>query len=505
MNGRARLATSWINYFLLNNNHLLIEAFVMSNCMESNYFYITTTAPYVNSTPHVGFALEIIAADVIARYKALCGNKVIFGTGTDEHGVNIYTKALELGMDTQAYVDANAQTFEQLKDSLHLSFTHFQRTTAASHRAAAQKFWSLCADSGDIYKKSYLSKYCTGCELEKTDSELVDGVCPLHPTKELEIIEEENYFFRFSKYQDQLLKLYESQPGFIVPQSKYKEMVSFVAQGLKDFSISRLKEKMPWGVPVPNDAEHVMYVWFDALVFYISTLGWPEKTAEFTQYWPGVQIAGKDNLRQQAAMWQAMLLSAGLPPSKQILINGFISVDGQKMSKTLGNVIAPQEMIDRYGVDATRYLLMRLGPIGEDMDVSWEKFDATYTADLSNGLGNTVSRIAALCAKSGFSFAFDTPPGFRSQFKEPMDGYHLARGLEIVWDSLSFIDTKINETEPWKLEGAKKRAILQELIAHLRQISYELQPFMPQVSVAITTHFSKPTISTITPLFPRLA
>jgi methionyl-tRNA synthetase len=277
-----------------------------------------------------------------------------------------------------------------------------------------------------------------------------------------------------------------------------------VAQGLKDFSISRLKEKMPWGVPVPDDSKHVMYVWFDALVFYISTLGWPEKTDEFAHYWPGVQIAGKDNLRQQAAMWQAMLLSAGLPPSNQILINGFISVDGQKMSKTLGNVIAPQEMIDRYGVDATRYLLMRLGPIGDDMDVSWEKFDATYTADLSNGLGNTVSRIAALCAKSGFSFAFDASPGFRSQFKEPMNAYHLARGLEKVWDSLSFIDTKINETQPWKLEGAKKRATLQELIAHLRQISYELQPFMPQVSKTITTHFSKATIATIDPLFPRL-
>ncbi len=472
--------------------------------MQTNYFYITTTAPYVNATPHIGFALEIIAADVIARYRQLCGANVIFGTGTDEHGVNIYRKAQELSIPVQDYVDENARTFARLKDTLHLSFTHFQRTTAASHIAAAQHFWQLCTQSGDIYKKSYLSKYCAGCELEKTDSELVDGKCSLHPTKELEIIEEENYFFRFSNYQEKLLSLYQAHETFIVPDSKYKEMVAFVSRGLKDFSISRVKAKMPWGVPVPNDQDHVMYVWFDALVFYISTLGWPETTKEFEQFWPGIQIAGKDNLRQQAAMWQAMLMSAGLPTSKQILINGFISVAGQKMSKTLGNVISPEEMIDRYGVDATRYLLMRLGPIGEDMDVSWEKFDTTYTADLANGLGNTISRVAALCAKSGFSFAIDKSPGFRSQFKGPMSNYALASALESVWDSLSFIDTKINESQPWKLEGAHQRIVLQELIAHLRQVAHELQPFMPQVAQEITDIFSKPQISVIKPIFPRL-
>lgn len=475
-----------------------------SYIMQSNHFYITTTAPYVNAKPHIGFALEIIAADVIARYRRLSGDKVIFGTGTDEHGVNIYRKALEEGVEAQVYADANARTFEALKEKLDLSLTHFQRTTNPAHIAAAQEFWTRCVQAGDIYKKQYLSKYCSGCELEKTDSELVEGKCPLHPTKDLEIIEEENYFFRFSKYQDALLALYDADKEFIAPPSKYKEMVAFVARGLQDFSISRVKAKMPWGVPVPDDQAHVMYVWFDALVFYISTLGWPQKTKEFELFWPGVQIAGKDNLRQQAAMWQAMLLSAGLPTSKQVLINGFISVAGQKMSKTLGNVIAPEDMISRYGLDATRYLLMRLGPIGEDMDVSWEKFDATYTADLSNGLGNTVSRVAALCAQSGFTFAYDASPGFRSQFNEPMNTYKLAAALESVWTSLSFIDAKINEAQPWKLEGAPKRIILQELVAHLRQVGFELQPFMPQVAQMITTIFSAPRISTIDPLFPRL-
>ncbi len=469
-----------------------------------SHFYITTTAPYVNAQPHIGFALEVIAADVIARFRRMLGDDTVFGTGTDEHGVNIYRKALEEGVSPQAYVDANAQTFKQLKAALNLSFTHFQRTTNPKHLEAAQAFWHVCDAKGDIYKQQYKVKYCAGCELEKTDSELVDGHCPLHPTKELESLEEENYFFRFSRYQEKLLSLYQQQPDFVLPESKLSEITAFVKQGIKDFSISRLKEKMPWGVPVPGDEKHVMYVWFDALVFYISTLGWPTSTTEFEHYWPGVQIAGKDNLRQQAAMWQAMLLSAGLPTSKQILINGFISVAGQKMSKTLGNVIAPEEMIKRYGIDATRYLLMRLGPIGEDMDVSWEKFDATYTADLSNGLGNTVSRVAALCAKSGFTFAYDESPGFRSQFKEPMNRYKLVSALESVWASLSFIDAKINESQPWKLEGAHKRIILQELIAHLRQVAHELQPFMPQTSEAITALFSKPNISTISPLFPRL-
>jgi len=329
----------------------------MNKKASNKPFFITTTLPYVNGTPHVGFAMEIIEADVLARYQAQTGAEVVFNTGTDEHGVNIYRKALELGKEPQQYVNEMAETFKNLKPLLDLSFTHFARTTDSHHIVAAQEFWRRCEQAGDIYKKDYKIKYCTGCELEKTESELNDdGRCLLHPSKEIETIEEENYFFRWSKYQEPLLKLYQDNPHFVVPEKRLNEVRNFVAGGLQDFSISRLKEKMPWGIPVPGDDAHVMYVWFDALVNYISTLGWPDDLTTFEQFWPGIQIAGKDNLRQQAAMWQAMLMSAGLPTSRQILLNGFINVNGQKMSKTLGNVISPYEMVEKYGVDGTRYL-----------------------------------------------------------------------------------------------------------------------------------------------------
>jgi methionyl-tRNA synthetase len=318
---------------------------------------LTTTLPYVNSDPHIGFALEIIQADIIARWYRQSGSEVFFNTGTDEHGVKIFRKAQEEGKEVQAYVDEYAAKFDNLKKALHLSYNSFIRTTNPKHVAAAQEFWKRCLAKGDIYKKQYSVKYCSGCELEKTDSELVDERCPIHPNLDIEFIEEENYFFKFSAYQDQLIKLYDSRPDFVVPAHRLKEIRTFVAGGLQDFSVSRLKEKMPWGVPVPDDETQVMYVWFDALVNYISCLGWPETT--FTDWWPSIQFAGKDNLRQQSAMWQAMLMSADIEPSKQIIIHGFITSGGQKMSKSLGNVIDPLVMVDRFGVDALRYYLAR--------------------------------------------------------------------------------------------------------------------------------------------------
>src|SRR3989344_1188844 len=240
-------------------------------------FYITTTLPYVNADPHIGFALEIVQADCLARYRALLGDEVFFNTGTDEHGIKIFRKAREEGKEVQAYVDGFADRFRNLKEKLDLfPDLHFVRTTDPHHKAAAQEFWRRCLATGDIYTKSYQVKYCVGCELEKTDSELVDGKCPLHPTLEIELINEENYFFRFSKYQTSLLDLYARRPDLVVPDFRFNEIKSFVAQGLQDFSISRRKDKMPWGVPVPDAEPQVMYVWFDALINYISTLGWPE-------------------------------------------------------------------------------------------------------------------------------------------------------------------------------------------------------------------------------------
>ncbi|HEX7586120.1 MAG TPA: methionine--tRNA ligase, partial [Patescibacteria group bacterium] len=296
-------------------------------------FYITTTLPYVNAEPHIGFALEIIEADVQARFNRQIGNETFFNTGTDEHGLKIYRKAQELGVSPQEYVDQQAKHFLDLKKLLNLSFDNFIRTTDVRHIKAAQEFWCRCEANGDIYKKIYKVKYCVGCELEKSESDLIDGKCPVHPNLELEIIEEENYFFRFSKFQKTLLDLYKNNPDFVIPNFRFNEIKAFVERGLEDFSVSRLKDKMPWGIEVPNDPKHTMYVWFDALVNYVSAIGWPDETKKFNGWWPVVQFAGKDNLRQQSAMWQAMLMSAKIKPSKQIFINGFINVEGRKMSK----------------------------------------------------------------------------------------------------------------------------------------------------------------------------
>lgn len=477
-------------------------------CMDSpQHFYITTTLPYVNAEPHIGFALEIVAADVIARTQRILGNTVTFNTGTDEHGQKIYQKAHENQQTPQEYVDHYAAKFDELKNLLNLSYDRFIRTTNPSHKQAAQDFWQRCYDNGDIYKKMYKVKYCVGCELEKTDSELVDDTCPLHPNRDLEIREEENYFFQFSKYQQPLLDLYSADPRFVEPATKMKEIQAFVAAGLQDFSISRLKSKMPWGVAVPNDPEHVMYVWFDALINYISTLGWPDEstTRDYQQFWPGVQIAGKDNLRQQSAMWQAMLLSAGLPPSKKILINGFISVDGQKMSKSLGNVISPTQLVERYGKDGARFLLSFIGPIGDDMDVSWEKFDTAYTAHLSNGIGNLCSRVAKMCEKANIHLAeADQPSSLSKAMIESLSAFQIQDGLHSILKSVSELDQFLSKEKPWKLEGEAQKEVLEKAAQVILQLARDCQPFLPETAEKIYDHFSAPHIAALEPLFPRL-
>lgn len=466
-------------------------------------FYLTTTLPYVNAEPHIGFGMEITQGDTIVRYRRLRGDEVIFNTGTDEHGQKIYQKALERGQDPLAYCDEYAAKFSDLRAQLNLSYTHFIRTTNPDHMAAAQEFWQRSAANGDIYKKQYSVKYCVGCELEKTDSELVDGRCPLHPNQDLELREEENYFFRFSKYQEPLLNFYKKNPEFVQPAEKMREIVAFVEQGLQDFSISRLKAKMPWGVPVPGDDEQVMYVWFDALINYISTLGWPDERSSFAEFWPGVQLAGKDNLRQQSAMWQAMLLSAQLPHSKKILINGFISVAGQKMSKSLGNVISPSDMVARYGTDGTRFLLLNLGAFGPDMDVTWERFDTEYTANLANGLGNLASRVAKMCEKAEFVFG-DAQPELDESYVELMERFDLTGALRWVSDQVAKMDAYLAEQQPWKQTGDEQAETLTTAVTYVLSIAYHLQPFLPEVSEKLLTHFSADRITALTPLFPRV-
>ncbi len=512
-------------------------------------FYITTTLPYVNADPHIGFALEIIQADVVARFQRLLGKEVVFNTGTDEHGLKIYRKALEAGKDPKVYCDEYAAKFNQLKEALNLSYTNFIRTTDEHHIAAAQEMWRRCEASGDIYKKEYRVKYCVGCELEKTDSELVNGRCPIHPTVEVELIAEENYFFRFSKYQEPLLFLYNSRKDFVVPEGRLNEIKAFVERGLEDFSISRLKSKMPWGVPVPGDEEHVMYVWFDALTNYISTLGWPSSAEAsegkpfkgFDEFWPGVQVAGKDNLRQQSAMWQAMLMSAGVEPSKQIFIHGFITAEGQKMSKSVGNVVDPFEVVAEYGTDAVRhYLLAELNPY-EDGDFSVEKFEKRYNADLANGIGNLANRILTMIEK----YSNNTIPQVKNvnqdlisllssdiwpTYVRELEAWRFDKALEVTWKFVRHLDQMISDIQPWALVKAGKTEKVFDLLYHLaeglRHIAVMLWPAMPetaekifaQLGLNIETELAKPLselqqwvdltvgneIKKQDPLFPRL-
>lgn len=469
-------------------------------------FYLTTTLPYVNAEPHLGFALEIIQADVVARYHKLLGENIFFNFGTDEHGLKIYRKALKEGKDPQKYCDEYAKKFDDLKQALNLSYNNFIRTTDPNHIKTTQEFWRRCDKSGDIYKKNYKTKYCVGCELEKTDSELENGWCPIHPNKELEIIEEENYFFKFSKYQKPLLDFYEKNPGFVIPESKFNEIKTFVINGLQDFSISRLKSKMPWGIDVPGDSEHVMFVWFDALVNYVSAIGWPDNKKKFEKWWPVVQFAGKDNLRQQTAVWQAMLLSAGITNSKQVFIHGFITLNGQKISKSLGNTIDPIELSNKYGVDAVRYyLLSKIHPY-EDSDFTIEKFEETYNADLANGLGNLVSRIAKLCEKTELKSHYINIYQYSdySGIGKCIENFRFDEALKQIWNEISKVDKYINENEPWKLDGDKLKKVLDKSVKSIRHIAYSLKPFLPETAEKIEKIFNIPKIKLSKILFPRL-
>ncbi len=472
----------------------------------SKTFYITTTLPYVNAAPHIGFALELVQADSVARYQKLIGNEVFFNTGTDEHGIKIYRKALEEGRKPQEYVDAYATKYRDLLSALSINNINFIRTTDPAHQKAAQEFWKKCDAAGDIYKKNYKIKYCVGCELEKTDSELVEEKCPVHPSQPLEIIEEENYFFRLSKYQEKLLALYNSRNDFLLPAFRLNEIRSLVNEkGLEDFSISRLTSKMPWGISVPGDDKHTMYVWFDALVNYISAIGWPNDLEKFKKWWPVLQFAGKDQVRQQAVMWQAMLMSAGLPPSKQIVIHGFITSGGAKMSKSLGNVVDPLAIVKEYGTDALRFYLARhINPF-EDSDFTMEKFREAYNADLANGIGNLVSRITKM-AETYLSAPVLIPPHTIPQsFLDALNAYDVQKAARTVSEFATSLDERIQRTEPFKsvkTDRLKAEEIIRDLVVGLYTVAQMLNPFMPETSKKIK-ELIKANITPERSLFPR--
>jgi methionyl-tRNA synthetase len=481
--------------------------------MPSKPFYITTTLPYVNAEPHIGFAGELIRADAIARWKKLQGDDVFFNTGTDEHGLKIYKKAVELGIEPQKYVDEMAAKFKEILPALGISpDVNFIRTTDSHHVKAAQEFWKLVDKNGYIYKKNYSVKYCVGCELEKTESELVDGRCPLHPLQELEPIQEENYFFKASAFTQRLLDLYKNggekvgntRLPFVIPESRLNEISAFITRGLEDFSISRLKDKMPWGVPVPGDDKQVMYVWFDALVNYISAIGWPDDVmgdAASRKSVPGafkkwsvdtggmVQYCGKDNLRQQTAMWQAMLMAAGLPASKTIIIDGFVTGEGGvKMSKSLGNTVDLLALIKEFGTEAVRYYCLREIHPFEDSPVTAGRFKESYNANLANGLGNLVSRVMKMAADNISGPVLVPEDTIPEAFKKAIDSYNIQAAANVVWQKIADMDAKIQTTQPFKLIKTDKAAatkIISELVVDLYTIGRMLNPIMPETSKTI--------------------
>ncbi len=459
---------------------------------KKDHFYITTTLPYINAKPHVGHAVEFVRADIIARFNELKGNNVFFNTGVDEHGLKIYKKAKEENMDPQKYADKQSEEFKKLTKLLDLKEDiNFIRTTDPEHMAGAQEFWRKCRDNGYIYKKNYKINYCVGCELEKANSDLVDGKCPEHPNDEIETIEEENYFFKFSEFQKPLLELYEKNPGFVIPNFRLNEVKKFTERGLEDFSISRLKNKMPWGVPVPDDDEHVMYVWFDALVNYISAIGWPSDMDKFNKYWPVVQYAGKDNLRQQSAMWQAMLLSVDLPPSEKIVINGFVISGGVKMSKSIGNVIDPVELISEYGVDALRYFIARELSNFEDSDLTSERFKEAYNANLANGLGNLTSRIMKMSESNLEEFPVDFSYELPQEFSKYMDNFDINKATDYVWKKISELDQRIQKEKPFTLQGEEAKRSITSLVKNLWIISVMLKPILPSTAENIQEAIKK--------------
>lgn len=482
----------------------------------SKSFYITTTLPYVNASLHMGHALEFIRADIIARFKKSQNFDVYFNTGTDEHGMKIYEKAIEKGKDPQSFVD---EQFNDFCDAIKIfgldhSIIHFTRTTDKRHERIAKDLWMRCYNNNFIYKKNYITKYCVGCESEKTDFELINGECEDHPGKKLEIIEEDNYFFRYGDFGEKLLSFYKENPNFVIPDFRFNEIKLFIERGLQDFSISRLKSKMSWGIEVPNDKDHVMYVWFDALTNYISTFADDNTLTiedllandKFQKFWVNgtpTQYCGKDNLRFQSAMWQAMLMASGLPNSHQIVIDGFITAEGGvKMSKSLGNVVDPKEIVEQYGVDALRLFLVKEVSSFEDSPFTIERFKEAYNANLANGLGNLVSRVLKMTTINSVILTDEDMGEIEREMEKEKENnagsyYNYISFLEIfeinkacdeIWKIIKDIDKDIQDKKPFSLiktDKEKAKGDLFQILSGLYKVAKMLEIIIPETSSKI--------------------
>ena len=477
--------------------------------MKKDSFYITTTIPYVNADPHIGFALELVQADAIARYQRLLGKDVFFSTGTDEYGQKIWEASKKEGKNVQDYVDHFVQRFLDLRAVLGLSYDNFIRTTSQVNIDAAQEFWSLLEKKGDIYKSKYTGLYCVGCETFYPEKNLVDGKCPIHLTKP-EAVEEENYFFKLSNYKKQILE-YLTKEKVIFPEWRRLEAIDFVNNGMEDFSISRSKERVSWGIPIKGDDTQVMYVWFGAFVNYISTLGWPNQKDSFEKFWmqgKKVQLAGKDMVKFQSVMWQGMLLSAGMATTDTVLYHGFVTGEGGiKMSKSLGNVINPNDIVKEYGTDAMRYFLLREVSTFEDNPFTMERFKESYNANLANGLGNLVSRVLTMSSANEINYPhlefFDR--SYENVKWLYLENFDIKNEMDAIWKKISEADKFIQTEEPFKLiktNPIEAKIKIQSLLHSLVDITIHLKPFLPNTAYLIE-RLIKENKKPEKPLFPR--
>ena len=477
--------------------------------MSKNY-YVATAIPYVNARPHLGHAILHTYADAFARYHRQQGDSVLYSAGTDEHGGKIAEAAEKAGKTPQKLVDGISASFKDGLAQLGISNDRFIRTTDPKHEKIATKIWKDLSD--DIYKNSYIGMYCTGCEEFKTEAYIkeTNGICPNH-NREYEKVEEENYFFRLSKYEAQIKDAIISGKFNVQPKSRRNEILGVIKEGLEDISISRSAEKVSWGIPVPGDKSQVMYVWFEALMNYITTLDYPDGD-DFKKFWPAnMQVIGKDILRFHAAIWPAMLFGLGLDLPKTLYVHGFVTNEGQKMSKSLGNVVDPLDVVSKYGLDAFRYYIFRHGPASEDVDFSWDKFETAYNSELANELGNAVQRVSAMIKKYQNGVI-----GELSDSKHDVGQYHAAiaecrfdRALDAVWDQVRGLNQYIEEEKPWQIAKEKDDDHLKEVLAEaassLMEIADLLVPFLPGTAEKIQYVFSEGVIRPLddASLFPK--
>lgn len=469
-------------------------------------FYLTTPIYYVNDVPHIGHTCTTVAADILARFHRQLGDQVFFLTGTDEHGAKVAQAAEKENLTPQAFCDRVSENFIKAWKQLNISNDYFIRTTNPAHKKFVSEFIQKVYDKGDIYKAKYEGSYCIGCEKFVTETDLVNGKCPLHPADEIQKQIEENYFFKLSKYTKPLIKAIEDKNDQnhyqISPPAKKEEVLSKLKTGIDDLSISRAN--VPWGIPIPWDNNQTIYVWFDALLNYYTAT----KITDREEYWPtNLHLVGKEILWFHTVIWEAMLLSAGVPRPKKVFAHSFYMIDGQKMSKSIGNVIKPEDLVIKYGVDGTRYLIASSFPYSDDSDVSWKKFTEKYNADLANGLGNLVARVAKLAEKAEIKNPAKSGKITETKFKnycEFLEKLQFSDALAFIWDKISRMDKEIDKNQPWKLEGEKLVEFLERVIPEILEISLLLEPFIPTTSIKIQKQFTAPTIKSEPPLFPRL-